>query len=170
MVARLGEGRGGRGARLIDRERHGLRGARSADWAALARRLDQNLTDEARRAGAAGLIATLRGALTPLTDMSEPSSAAKRARALALALETLTTDSTGALGRLWGGAGGEALEARLIDLERHGLRGARSADWAALTRLLDLNLTDDAPRAGASGPTATLRAALHLRNLGTAHR
>ncbi|MFB2351154.1 efflux RND transporter permease subunit, partial [Priestia megaterium] len=33
---------------------------------------------------------------------------APRARALALALESLAADSTGASGRLWGGAGGEA--------------------------------------------------------------
>lgn len=115
-LTRLGESREALEARLIDLERHGLRGPRPADWAALTRRLNEKVTDEARRAGAAGLITALRAALTPLTDMSDASPAAERARALALALESLAADGAGASGRLWGGAGGEALSQLLAGL------------------------------------------------------
>ncbi len=115
-LTRLGEDRTALEPRLIDLERHGLRGSRPADWGALTRRLEAALPDEGRRQGVSGLISALRSALTPLTDLSAPAPAAERARALALALEALAADEAGGSRRLWGGAGGEALSQLLAGL------------------------------------------------------
>lgn len=115
-LTRLGEHQDALEPRLIDLERFGLRGSRPVDWGALTRRLEAGLSDETRRAGASGLITALRSALTPLTDLSAPAPAAERARALALALEALALEAGGGSGRLWGGAGGEALSQLLAGL------------------------------------------------------
>ncbi|WP_333586008.1 double-strand break repair protein AddB [Phenylobacterium sp.] len=163
-LTRLSRPAGENGAALSDLERHGLRGARPADFAALSRRLAKNLKDhEARAAAAADLLARLRLALQPLTDLAGPAPAAARAEALARSLEALAADETGAPGRLWGGAGGEALASLLAGLmaEDGALPPVTAAGFADLLARL---LAEESVRTGgATHPRLRILGAIEAR-------
>ena len=152
------------GAVLSDLERHGLRGARPADFAALDRRLGEKLKDHPeRRAAAAALMGRLRRALQPLTDLTGTAAAALRAEALARAMEALAADETGSPGRLWGGHGGEALASLLAGLmaEDGALPPVTPAGFAELIARL---LAEETVRAGgATHPRLRILGAIEAR-------
>ena len=125
----------GRDAEPLERqrrelERHGLRGPRPPNFAAVGRTLDAAGAGEAK-----GLLETLVAALAiaEAAFADGPASASAAARALAAALEALAADADGDVGGLWAGAAGEALV---------GLFAALIDDGAALPALTPARFAD----------------------------
>ncbi len=132
-------------------EKHALRGPRLPDFAALQRRLAPRVADSERgakpppeeeRIAAGNLLANLYTALAPARAAFDggPASAAKAAEGLALSLEALAADETGAPGALWGGPAGGSLAGLIAGLlgEAEGLPPMDAAGFASLLeRLID---------------------------------
>ena len=135
-LVRLGLAQDALAAALETLERHGLRGPRRTEWAALEGALRRQAKDAAQ--GALDLLARYRAALAPAVAAGggDPGAAA---RGLTESLEALAADAEGATGNLWAGASGEGLARLLAGLigESAGLPQTSARGFAELlTKLM----------------------------------
>jgi len=156
-------------------ELHGLRGARTDDWAGLAARLasararlearDPASPRLAEPEAAEALRARLEATLAPLAslfaDALVPPAAA--ARTLAEVVEALARDGQGRLGELWAGPGGEATARLLSGLIRDG-EGLPPSGARGFADLLERLMRGETVRAGgATHPRLRILGAIEAR-------
>lgn len=142
-------------------ERHGLRGPRPPDFAAIARRLDEAGDHRDAKALLDALSAALDVARAAFADSLEQASVA--ARGLTLALEALAVDAAGDVGGLWAGAGGEALVTLLSALldEAGGLPAMTADRFADLVE--NLLAGETVRTGGANHPRLRILGAIEAR-------
>src|SRR6185312_16985263 len=149
---------GDRTGALLALERHGLRGPRPNDWAALEARLDK-----AGDAAAAEMLRRLRQGLDGLPDPDAILPASHRARALTGTAEAIAAGGDGDSGGLWAGPGGEAA-AQLIAALLAESDGLPETDGLGFAQIVESLMAGATVRSGgATHPRLRILGAIEAR-------